>query len=327
MSDFSGADFSAAVSATDSPASPTPDVSPAAPEPTTATVTTEPPAPAATVQADATASPVPEKPKGPIPFDVHHTALENARIKAREEIQKEWEPHAWVKDAKLTRDDITSWSRIANRMSTDKIGFIRDYIAEVQQQDPQAAAQLRSEAARILSAGRRPAVDLSPDVDVYGENNQVVARTFSADRVKAIVDHAVNEAIGREVGPLKQDHQRRVSAEREAAQTQRITAAADAVMQDVKDILGDDKAAYTEVDKLMAQHPDWTATKAAWHYHKTVVLPGLSKTERTKVLADLSQKPAATTVSPSSSTISAPKPDSEKSWEELFREKAAAAAR
>ena len=324
MDDFTGADFSAAASATASPEASTPDVSSAAP------TTAAPPVPtgtstdpAATVQAGqaASASPVSEKPKGPIPFEVHDTALQNARTKTRAEVDAEWQPYAWAKN--VPRETWESQVALAQRISTDPIGFLADFVQELQSH-PTHAQQLRSHAGRILSSARgAPAVDLHPDLVVDDGQGRQIA-TFSADRVQAIVNHSVTEALNREIAPLKQDYSQRQAVERQAAVQQEINTKADAIFAEVTDILGDDTEAYTAVEQLMTQHPDWSAPRAAWHYHKTSVLPNLSKTERTKVLADISKKPAASTMSPSSGTTSAPKPDAEKDWVDLFREKAAA---
>jgi len=146
-----------------------------------------------------------------------------------------------------------------------------------------------------------------------GQGHQI--STFSADRVKAIVNQAVADAIGKEVAPLKQE-QATQKAEREAhATTARINHTADAMMDRAKAWHGFTEHA-TAVADVWDARPDWSLQDAYLHVLHTTILPGLSKTERTKVLADLNQKPAATTVNPSSSTTSASKPDSDKSWED-----------
>lgn len=317
---FSGADFSAAASATASPEASSPEPVSAPETPDSTPVSTDTTEPAATVQASQTV-PVSEKPKpGEPPQDKWPTILDNARANTRKEVEKEWEPYAWAKT--VPREALAEMTQIANRMHSDPIGFLSDFVKDLEAH-PTHSQALRSHAGRILSSGRQqPSVDLSPDVDVYGDNGQIVAKTFSAERMQAIVQKAVQEAIGKEVQPLKSEREQRLAREKAETQRAAIAKQADAIWNKAKGWTGFTEHA-AEIDSAMAQHPDWTLHDA----YIEVVVPNLSKTERVKVLADLSAKPAASTVSPASGTTSTPKPDSEKSWEELFREKYVAAGR
>jgi hypothetical protein len=317
---FTGSDVQAAASATVSPEVTTPESSSAEADqiaPVTSEVSTD---PAATVQADATI-PVSEKTKGPIPFDVHDTALKNARAKEREAVLAEWQPYAWAKS--VPRESLDRMSSIAQQMTADPAGFLDTYFAELEAH-PQHGPIVRSWAAKTLASRRGQQASMDPDVQIVDPQGNVTGATYSADRVKAIVQQAVADAIGKEVGPIKQDFETRTKQEQAAKLEQARNQKVDAMFSDITEVVGTDEKALQQVHALMAQHPDWSHEKAAWHYHKTVVLPGLSKTERSKVLADIAQKPAASTVSPSSGSTANPRPDSEKDWAELFREKAAA---
>jgi hypothetical protein len=57
--------------------------------------------------------------------------------------------------------------------------------------------------------------------------------------------------------------------------TQRnIKTAVDAIMSDVTEIVGDSEEAYANVERVMIQHPEWSAPRAAWYYQKTRVHDG-----------------------------------------------------
>ena len=130
---------------------------------------------AATTLPVGTPAPVPAaiRPPGPIPFDVHKTALENARVKERDEWKAK---HGWAETAdKTTYDQAVA---LAKRFQTDRVGYIRDLIAEAHA-DPQLSQALRSEAARLLSAGRQAPTMPPPDVEITDGAGNVIGRTYS----------------------------------------------------------------------------------------------------------------------------------------------------
>lgn len=321
-STISGSDFSEAASASSTEAAST-----ATEESSAAPVTTESSAdPAATVQADATATTAPlttDKPKGPIPFEVHHTALENARTKAKDEALAEWrKTHGWAEQ--VNRAEIEALAPMAQLYQRDRPAFVRQILSEGVA-DPEVAALIRSEAARFLGS-RAPAqesTEIEPDIPVMDESGRVVNHAYSATAVKQLVQRAVEEAIGKKVAPLEQDYQARQKHAERAAYNKRLDDAvkADERFVESRPYWKDHKAA---IQKLYAETPSFvTLRDAYYHYVEHTLLPNLSKTERTKVVNGLTEKVAASSVSPSSGTTALPIPDDQKSWEELLREGAA----
>jgi len=259
------------------------------------------PVPATTAQAE-TLSPTgavvpPKATPGPIPFEAHTKALENARTKAAAESLAAYRAqHGWAET--VPREHVDSFQTLMR----DPVTFATDLIERLRR-DPAYGPQLRSHAARTLASGRTPApVDLSPDLQVTDANGTVVSESFSAKKVQALIQHAVSEAIGREVAPLKQDAAARKAetdkarAQQQAAQTQQqIAAKVDETFSEVEEILDGDKALYADVLTTMDQHPEWTAHKAALAVRKAKIVPTLDSKAQARALDSLKQKAAGTT--------------------------------
>lgn len=235
----------------------------------------------------------PSEPKGPIPFEVHKTALDNARTKAVADFRQT----AGIDDA----------VRMSQRINTDAPGFWRDYTTELLAH-PTHGPAVRSDLARMFGGLRNPsqapAVDLSPDVQITDAEGKVVGATFSADRVSAIVAKAVQDAIAKEVAPLKQESAK-ARAEREAADfSTKAAAHADSTLVDVLDILeisdatsADAKKLLAAVNALMAQDARLPPEKAARQVFKTHVRPTLEGKAQQATLDKLQQKAAGNTAS------------------------------
>lgn len=271
---------------------------------------TAPPAPTETQSI----TPAPEK-KGPIPFDVHETALKNARTKAADEALATYkQDFGWAEQ--IPRATLDSMVQKVQQISADPIAHIRDLVAEVGSH-PQWGPQLRSEAARILGGMRgAPKVDLEPDLEVRNEQGQVVDTSFSAKKMMAIVQHLVDEKIS----PLKQESDQRrtetqrAEAEKKAVETQRqVVAAVDDVMADVFDTLDitDPKAEAStallvEVNKVITERfahlpIDKAIGKAARDVRKRLI----EAKAQTGALDELKTKAAAQSVNPAGAVVSA----------------------
>lgn len=216
---------------------------PATPEAAAAPVETSPAAivPAAAEQAPAgsTSSEAP----GPIPLDRHKAILDGA-YKERDAYKAQldsWKDYEWVRGMPKAefQDAITKVQRAA----TDPVGFFRELVTDLDAH-PTHAQQLRSEAARLLGRGKGAAEpDLSPDVQITDANGQVVGQTFSAERVQMLLQRAVQEALAKEVGPIKSDYeQRRQQTEAQEAEA-RLTKQVDQLEASLKKIVGDDPKA------------------------------------------------------------------------------------
>lgn len=272
--------------------------------------------PAATVQAAPPKDGMsPAIDKGPIPFEVHSKALTNARTKAVDEFR-----HTAGVDKAID---------FAQKINTNAPGFWREMTSELLAH-PVHGAALRSDLARMFGGLRqssqpKPApVDLSPDVEIRDDQGRVVGTTFSAERVKALLDRAVGE----KVAPLEQERQqRRDEAARQkaatdaAAYTQRLDAKADEVLTEIREVLdiaADTPAAQTnalflKVNELMAQNPRMSVHTAALQVRKTHVLPNLQGKTTQAVVDSFNKKAAGNTANGSGSSATPARPRDAKS--------------
>jgi len=280
----------------------------------TATTSETDSAPAATAQTesappDSETSPEP----GPLPFQAHKTALENARVKERERVTQEFEQqYGWAKS--VDRGAIEQAQQIGQMYATDRPGFIRRVMAEALN-DPNMAGLVRSEAARVLGTRHQaqpqaaPAVDLSPDIPVMDASGQVVAQTYSHERLQQVVAKAIEDFATRELSPIKQDYQTR----QQQAETQRVQQELQTATQDIYseaiDVLPGFKEHEVDIAKAFASMPNTMAPdkalRAAW---KQVVGGTLARADQVKAtqLQELKTRAAASSVNPASAVISTP---------------------
>lgn len=266
----------------------------------------DPTAPVAPTDPDSALHPSTEKKPGAPPEDRWPQILQNQRAKAKEEALTEWrQQYGWAEQIPV--ETMQTWTQTAQRMATDPVGFLTDYL-QAWESNPTVQTALRSHAGRILAGGRgQPAVDLSPDVDVYDEQGRAVAKTFSADRVQAIVQHAVQEAIGKEVAPLKQEsaarqaEQRRAQTQAQAAETRKhLEAQTDSVLTELDEILDgavskNDGAILEALNAAMAANPKLSAHAAALQVRKARIVPQLEQRAKSQVLDSLNKKAAGNT--------------------------------
>lgn len=273
--------------------------------------------PTQTTETAATVPPVEQTPDGAMnpkagepPQEKWPQILENARKKERESVEKEL---GWARSFK--QEDLQEWAGYASHMSRDPVGFLQWYQSQLEAH-PTYGQQLRSHAARTLAAGRGAAqpVDLTPDLVVdAGDGRQI--STFSADRVQQIVQHAVQQAIAKEVHPLKEESQQRRAAQEAADYKQRLDAETDATMVEVNDILGitdvkseDANRLFAALNQLMEQDKSLTAERAARRIYKSHVQPGLDAKADAKALDKLKQKAAGNTASGTTAAVTPKKP-------------------
>ena len=312
---FSGSDFEAAASATVSPD--TAAVETAAADSTTPGGETTPEASAAIAPVAAPAAT--EKPKGPIPFDAHSKALENARTKARDEALTEWRSrYGWVEQTPA--EAMAEMQRFAQLYQNDRPALIRNLITEALS-DAALGDLTASELGRALSSRRGTAAhadarEPEPDVQITDANGQVVGTTYSAQQLAkrdAWREAQWDAKMRQSLQPYESIRQRIEAAERQRSDEARI----DSQLQEASQWPG-----FLDHQEAIAQalaQPNMTLERA----YITAVVPRLATSERTKVLSELTQKPAATTVSPSGGTPHVGKADADKSWEDLFAEMSA----
>lgn len=259
---------------------------------------------AATTQPAETKTPdgTPTATKGPIPFDVHETSMRNAREKTRAEVETEYQTkYGWVENQ---RSQIEQAVQLANLYSTDKAGYVRQLLSEAAN-DPTLAPVVRSEAARIMGAHRNDAaIDLEPDISVSDANGQIVSQTYSAQKVQAIVQKAVQDALAKEVAPLKQAHE--ATQHREALQQIDATAKTQAT-----EVMGRASKweGFTEHKKEIAEafrlNPSWTVEQAYLDVLHRVILPSRDRSSQAQTMASLKDK-AVAQVETTTGTAAAP---------------------
>jgi hypothetical protein len=252
------------------------------------------------------------KPQGPIPFEVHHKALENARQKAAAEAQAVFDrDYGWARQ--IPPATVQQWSGIANLMASDPPAFLERYFSEAAMH-PTFGPQVKSWAAKTLASRAAPAPDLSPDVVVQDADGREVARTFSADRVEALLKARDKELKERELAPLMRDlearqlreqQQQRVAQQAEA--TRRLEASTDAVLDDISEILDigsetspvERDALFGELTALLDGDPHLSPHKAAMQLRKTRIVPAEKGQVQRQVLDELNQKAGAQGMNPS----------------------------
>lgn len=235
--------------------------------------------------------------QGPIPLERHKAVLDGA-YKERDAFKQQLDQLSWA--TKVDRAAVEEYSRLGQMYQADRPGFIRQLLAEASQ-NPELMPLVRSEAARVLGTRSQPSPveDLSPDIPVMDANGQVVSQTYSADRVNRIVAKAVQDAITKEVGPIRQDFQTRQAAEKAAAAQKQVDSYVSDSYSHLVDVLPGFKAHEQAIAKVMETIPGdpIVAAQKAWHQVVGSKLSNASETQA-KQLEDLKTRAAASTVNP-----------------------------
>jgi hypothetical protein len=261
-----------------------------------------------TQAADAAATQAPVNPNadaktGPIPFDVHKTALDNARTKAVAEYKEKF---GWAETA--DRVAYEEAARIGQLYQRDKPAYLRQVMAEALA-NPELAPLVKSEAARALASRQPAAVDLTPDIPVVDDQGRVVSHSFSAERVKQLLkqerDSLKQELLG-EIAPLKQDRetaQRQEQARQEQAHLQStVTTLYEQATTDLPHF----KEHEQEIAAAFEKIPGDPGT-ALYRAYAQVVIPKLNAASQAKALDDLKTKAAASTANPASAAVATAK--------------------
>lgn len=267
----------------------------------------------ATTAPAATAQPgVPVKPAAtaaPIPLDVHQKALENARTKAVTEYRQKY---GWAEG--IPQETFQQVSQGLQAYATDPIAFIQARIAEVASHPVWGPKWQASQP----NGPARPSISLDPDVEIMGPDGRPVGATYSAERVKAIVDQAVQKAIGQEVQPLKTAYEQRQAEERRQAQArlevehkQQAEAQADKTFTQIKrilDITEDTDPLLNDVMAVWTEHPDWSVHDVAIEVRDTKVKPRLQGQAVQAAETEMRRKAAANTVNGTGTTAMPKRP-------------------
>jgi hypothetical protein len=244
-----------------------------------------------------TGAPVTEP--GPIPFKDHKTILDNTRSKAFQERDAQWNQQlGWARQ--IQADHAPKLVEFYKAMETDPVAFYQRLGNDLANH-PQFSARFRQVA---TNGGAQPQQgSLDPDVEVMGGDGRVVGKTFSADRVKAIVDDAVQKAITTvrgEVAPLRDFHQRQIVDQQTREYQQSLETHADTLMNRVDKIVGVTKDAqgkpdtrssqlYRQIDALMAADPTIDVIDAALQVREQMV-PQETEATRHAVAEEMRRK-------------------------------------
>lgn len=244
--------------------------------------------PAAAVAA---APAAPAAPKGPIPFEVHDTAVKNARTKgaaeARAQVEQEYA-------------SIKQW---ATKAATDRVGFLRDVISEALQ-DPTLGPQIRSLAGQTLNGGRTSAPAEAPKPDFQdGQGNQFFSAKTQEARDQWLIAKVKAEILG-EVQPdldqVRSEREQKAIAEAEAHRDREMKShIAEAKKLPHFDKFKAEIHAAAAAMPLTDGHPASEAqvlNRAYWQ----VVGPRLSELEQQKVMKDLQSRANASSLNPAS---------------------------
>lgn len=303
--DITGADVQAADTALSGGSDPAPASPPAASQDTAAI------APATEIPPDPRSTD-PSTSQGPIPFQVHKTALDNARAKAVEEYRQQYggaTPEQF--------GEMAQWYRQAH---ADPLTFATELVTALQQ-DPRYAQQLRSMAARALQQGRgqAPPSDL-PVIQLED------GRTVDLNALRA---QWMEEADAK-YGPALQTAQE-LKAEREQvrAQAQADTFAKDFLTDVRREPLFTDLEPQIKAELARAiqagqvgDHPKELENAVRTIYIR-LAIPQLQSTTQRTMLQDIHRKAAAGTVQPGMSGARAPKTIDEMSLAEALAHTAA----
>ena len=264
---------------------------------------------------------------GPIPFDVHHRALENARTTAVSEYRQRF---GWAEQ--VPQQQFQQVATFLSTLQTNPIGFVQQLIADIQR-DPQWGPQWA--ASQPAPRAAAPSASLDPDVEIIGPDGRPAGATYSAERVKAIVQQAVAQAIGQEVQPLKQFHQQTLAdrqrvqvAEQQAQLSQQNEAKADAILDEVRgilDITTDTDPLFNDVLTLWAQYPTASVHQIALAVRKDKVTPRLQGQAVQAATTEMRRKAAGSTANGTGSTAMPKRPTNAKELAAWMRARDASA--
>lgn len=239
------------------------------------------------------------KPAGPIPFEKHQRALDNARTKAVEEFR------AANPLSTLPVETQREWSITARQMHSDPVTFTRTYLDAVKVQNPQAFAAIQKE----LGASFQPApVDAmpEPDVEIVNAQNQVVGKTYSAEQLAkrdAWTKRQTMGEIDERYKPLLDEREKKVAADRQAEVAKQTEQQTNVTLTHVAAILKLPKdspkertdAIYRHVVETMDANPGMDARDAAALVYDKHVAPSLAEHARLAAIDTQKRKAAGNT--------------------------------
>jgi hypothetical protein len=155
----------------------------------------------------------------------------------------------------------------------------------------------------LLASGRSQTVDDKPDVQVIDpKTGQVVGKTLSAEKQIALMRQEIQAALGKEVKPLKDAHDKQVTAEKQREFTAEVERRTDAAWAKLEGRDGFKEYA-PSIAKALEAHPDWTARDAYDHVYDTEIAPQREARIKAAYDTELKTKAAASSLNPSASRV------------------------
>jgi hypothetical protein len=254
-------------------------------------------------QALATPETTPDpKPAGPIPFEVHKTALENARTKAAADKEAELKATlGWAQE--IPAADGPRMAQLYQAFTADPSGFAIDLIQRLGN-NPQYAAQIRSQAARVLGTRQQPAepADIEPTADVDDPTSGL--KFYSADQAakrEAWVKRQLLAEVQKELQPIKQREQQMQQIAKQRELHQRAT---DTLTEMRKDPLFAEHE--PAIKAAMLADTSLTIDAAFNRVLRNTVIPGIKSSASSEAVAELQQKAVASTRNPATAQTIAP---------------------
>ncbi len=241
-------------------------------------------------------------PQGPIPFEVHHKALENARTKATTEALRGISPEQF--------NQMLGWYQ---RAAQDTTGFLTETLAshpqaievltkavQTLQAHPTYGPQLKSLAARALASARGGTSAPKPPamVQVQLEDGSTFMAPRDPSAFLAYHQSQWEQQVGKQLSPLQETVQS-LKAEHDAAVHQaQVDQFVHTTVDDIQKWPGVDKEAMTAIAQEIQHAPiDWNDAQAISHAlnvaYRKVVVPTLSSKAQSTYAASLKQKAAA----------------------------------
>lgn len=217
-------------------------------------------------------APNPQTAQGPVPFPVHKTALENARVKGgADKLAELGLPPSF------TRENAAWALDVATRINRDgALGFYK-WLGDQLAADPRFAPQMKPAA----TAPTKP----QPDVEIRDDRGQVVGMGYSAARQEELLAWNQQQLEGKFtqlIQPFQQEREQRLQNERLSAIHADQEQRADQVLTQVNRILRMDTLSKDDQAVLGAKLLDEmqrtpNAIEAALIVFERDVVPGLEK--------------------------------------------------
>lgn len=259
-------------------------------------------APATTPETPSAIHPSTEVKQGPVPFDVHQKSMDNARLKATQELQATFDrDYGWAKE--LPREKLVEWSGIASLMASDPPAFLEKYFAETVQH-PTFGPHVKSWAAKTLATRVQGDTEPQPDREIVDQQGNVIGTAY-ADGGKAHsawLKRQFDQAVDQRMQPFEQERKAKQDAADAAEKVRQFNATVDAKYAPIERLLKGQEHLGPEIAKAIKEQEDVDPMILAidvLEKHK----PDREAQRNAQVLEDLKTKAAANGMNPAGAVV------------------------